>query len=322
MNWTKILFILFFFSSCESSVKNYIPKSSGKINTVTVVIENSMWNGLVGEEIRQSFASEFKGLPQQEPVFSLKQIPPSTFSGFTRESRNILFVKKSVKDTFFIKKNKYAYPQVFVNFSAKSEKKIIQKIIKHKRSVISEIKKEEIKENQKRIKISTLKKNELKPLLSIDIKIPSAYKIFKKGKGNIIWFQRDTEKGTVNFLVYSLEKKDIDQFTLNKIISMRDSVGKAFLPGRNKNSYMITESAYEPYIKKVKIKGFESIETRGTWEVKNDFMAGPFINYIIKDIINNRVLVLEGFVFSPSSKKRDLIFELEAISKSLEIYRK
>jgi hypothetical protein len=103
---------------------------------------------------------------------------------------------------------------------------------------------------------------------------------------------------------------------------MRDSVGKAFLPGRNKNSYMITESAYEPYIKKVKIKGFESIETRGTWEVKNDFMAGPFINYIIKDIINNRVLVLEGFVFSPSSKKRDLIFELEAISKSLEIYRK
>ena len=85
---------------------------------------------------------------------------------------------------------------------------------------------------------------------------------------------------------------------------------------------MTTEKAYKPYVKKTRIKGFNSIETRGTWELKNDFMAGPFLNYIINDTVNKRFLIVEGFVFSPSSRKRDMIFELEAIFKSLKIYKK
>ena len=48
-------------------------------------------------------------------------------------------------------------------------------------------------------------------------------------------------------------------------------------------------------------------------------MAGPFLNYIIKDPENNRLLVLEGFIFAPSTNKRDYMFELEAILKSLKI---
>ena len=54
------------------------------------------------------------------------------------------------------------------------------------------------------------------------------------------------------------------------------------------------------------------------WEVKNDFMAGPFINYMISDSIKKNWLVLEGFCFAPSLKKRDLMFELNTILKSVE----
>ena len=32
------------------------------------------------------------------------------------------------------------------------------------------------------------------------------------------------------------------------------------------------------------IDGKKAYETRGKWEVKNDFMAGPFLNYTVKDI--------------------------------------
>ena len=65
----------------------------------------------------------------------------------------------------------------------------------------------------------------------------------------------------------------------------------------------------------------QTVETRGTWEVKNDYMAGPFLNYIIQDTINNRLLVMEGFVFSPSIQKRNYMVELEAIFRSLKIYK-
>ena len=111
-------------------------------------------------------------------------------------------------------------------------------------------------------------------------------------------------------------------YDLQKIIELRDSIGKIFVPGRNVGSYMLTEKAYEPYFKRMKIKEFNAIETRGTWELKNDFMAGPFLNYMINDTVNNRFLMLDGFVFSPSSRKREMIFEIEAIYKSLKIYKK
>ena len=322
MNYIKTIILIIFLSSCQGPTSNYKPKSSGNINTVTVVITNSLWKGLVGVKIRESFASEFFGLPQQEPVFSLKQITPDIFSGFTRESRNILLIQKKERDTFFLEKNKFARPQVIANIFGKNSIKIIQNITNNKSKIISEIKKNEVKEKQKRIRISTLNKTNLKTLLSIDLKMPSAYEIYKQEEGKIIWFQRDTDKGTVNVLAYELNKDFIKVSSLKEIIKIRDSIGKLFLPGRNENSHMITEKAYEPYIKKTRISGLEAIETRGTWEVKNDFMAGPFLNYIIKDTLNKRNIVLEGFVFSPSSKKRNLIFELEAIFRSLKIYKK
>ena len=46
------------------------------------------------------------------------------------------------------------------------------------------------------------------------------------------------------------------------------------------------------------------LETRGTWEVKGDFMGGPYLNYIVEDKVNIRFLLLEGFVFAPSKRKR------------------
>jgi hypothetical protein len=62
----------------------------------------------------------------------------------------------------------------------------------------------------------------------------------------------------------------------------------------------------------------ETFETKGTWQLENDYMSGPFINYSILDKKNNRILVLEGFCYAPSKEKRDLMFELEAIIKSVK----
>ncbi len=82
---------------------------------------------------------------------------------------------------------------------------------------------------------------------------------------------------------------------------------------------MISEKEYLPYQKKVNYYGIKMLETRGTWEVKGDFMGGPFLNYLVEDKLNDRVLFIEGFVFAPSKRKRDNIIELEAIIKSLKL---
>ena len=106
---------------------------------------------------------------------------------------------------------------------------------------------------------------------------------------------------------------------INDIIKMRDSIGKAHIPGPLEGSYMITEEAYTPYLNETIIDNKPALLTKSTWEVKNAFMAGPFINYIIEDKINNRLIVIEGFTFAPSAVKRNHMFELEAIIRSVQI---
>jgi hypothetical protein len=85
---------------------------------------------------------------------------------------------------------------------------------------------------------------------------------------------------------------------------------------------MVTEPAFSPYLSKTKIYNKETFETKGNWELLHDFMSGPFINYAIVDKPNHRILVVEGFCYAPSKQKRDLMFELEAVIKSMQFLKK
>ena len=58
--------------------------------------------------------------------------------------------------------------------------------------------------------------------------------------------------------------------------------------------------------------------TKGMWEVKKDFMAGPFVNYKVKDEKNDQWIIVEGFAFAPSLSKRDYMFELNTIISSFK----
>ena len=122
----------------------------------------------------------------------------------------------------------------------------------------------------------------------------------------------------MNIISYSIPKKQFNFFNSKRIISIRDSIGKLYVPGRLKGSYMITEKAFKPFFYKSKKESKTLYITKGTWEVHNDFMAGPFINYFIEDINNNRWIVIEGFTFAPSTKKRDYMFELETILNTIK----
>ena len=76
---------------------------------------------------------------------------------------------------------------------------------------------------------------------------------------------------------------------------------------------------YKPNTQEIRINGKKVFETRGLWEVKGQFMAGPFLNYQIKtNSKNNQQIMLDGFVYSPGTDKREYIFELEAIMRSLK----
>ena len=59
--------------------------------------------------------------------------------------------------------------------------------------------------------------------------------------------------------------------------------------------------------------GGYAVETRGLWEVENDFMGGPFISYTFIDQENNKVITLDGYVYNPNDVKKNYLRQLEGI---------
>ena len=305
--------------SCDKEVKNFKPQSSGRINSISVIIDKSSWDGKIGDAIRDKYASEFIGLPQVEEAFTLNYIPYEAFTGFGRTARNIIYINKKKQDKPRMIRDRYARPQLFLEVSGLDNESIIQGISSSFEFSSAQFQNGEITENKNRILNSLLKDTGLDSL-NISLNIPSAYSVFKN-ESETVWLQKPLMNGTSNLIVKDLNSSvyDFEKINLNDVVSLRDSIGKEFIPGRVENSYMITEKEYLPYISYQTVNGFEAIETRGTWEVKGDYMGGPFINYIIKDTLNNSLLYVEGFVFSPSQRKRDKMIELEAVIKSMVI---
>ena len=305
--------------SCDKEVKNFKPQSSGRINSISVIIDKPSWDGKIGDAIREKYASEFIGLPQVEEAFTLNYIPYEAFTGFGRTARNVIYINKKKQDKPRMIRDRYARPQLFLEVSGLDNESIIQGISSSFEFPSSQFQNGEITENKNRILNSLLKDTGLDSL-NISLKIPSAYSVFKN-EPETVWLQKPLKNGTSNLIIKDLKSSvfDFEKINLNDVVSLRDSIGKEFIPGRVENSYMITEKEYLPYSSYQTVNGFEAIETRGTWEVKGDYMGGPFINYIIKDTLNNSLLYVEGFVFSPSQRKRDKMIELEAVIKSMVI---
>ena len=305
--------------SCDKEVKNFKPQSSGRINSISVIIDKPSWDGKIGDAIRDKYASEFIGLPQVEEAFTLNYIPYEAFTGFGRTARNIIYINKKKQDKPRMIRDRYARPQLFLEVSGLDNESIIQGISSSFEFSSAQFQNGEITENKNRILNSLLKDTGLDSL-NISLKIPSAYSLFKN-EPETVWLQKPLKNGTSNLIIKDLKSSlsDFEKINLNDVVSLRDSIGKEFIPGRVENSYMITEKEYLPYISYQTVNGFDAIETRGTWEVKGDYMGGPFINYIIKDTLNNSLLYVEGFVFSPSQRKRDKMIELEAVIKSMVI---
>ncbi|MCP9199309.1 DUF4837 family protein [Gramella sp. GC03-9] len=318
-----LLASIFFIISCKDTKEKpnsrILSDSSGNINQLTVVIENNLWEGEVGEAIRDNFAAPVDGLPQDEPLFSLSQIPPQTFSGFVRNSRIFLKIENGNPGIDIIS-DEFARPQKGVVIQGQNSEEIIEVINKESDSIIKMLKKTELTEKQRRIRKSLKTDETLEEKFGISMKFPTAYR-YAKEDDDFVWIRKEIPKGNMEILVYEvpISKLENDSSVIANITKMRDSIGEAQIPGPVEGSYMITEKAYAPYLFETEIDGKFAYETRGTWEVKNAFMAGPFINYAIKDEKNDRFIILEGFVFSPSRGKRDNVFELDAILQSAKV---
>lgn len=310
-------------SSCkEDKESRYVPESIGAINSLAVVMDNELWQGEAGDKVREYFAAPVAGLTMEEPLFTINYMPPSVFTGSIQHTRSVLYIIKDSTSKGLIKTDVYAKPQKVGVISGTNVQDIVKNIEANAGEIIKAFKGLEITEAQKRFQRSLNKETVLTDNFGITLDVPSAYRVGRQ-EDNFVWYSRQVPKGEMNLIVYAMPDDYFknDSTLVKDIIRMRDSIGSVYVPGEDiagKQNHMVTEKYLAPQVYPTDIGGKKGVEVRGLWEMSDYPMGGPYLMYIINDKANNRKLIAEGFTFAPATQKRDNMFELEAIIKSIK----
>lgn len=306
------------FYSCTEKVEDK-PESVCKINSLTIAINDQLWSGEVGDSLRKKFAAPVDGLPQEEPLFTIQQFPVKLFDAHKDSNTNLILIKKEEKSSYRLVHNKYMNPQNLVVISGKSISEIVNFIEQNGDSLIDIFRETEIKRNQALIRKQLFSDEKIRKKFKVSLDVPETFQYVME-KPNFIWMKKEILSGNTSILIYKVPFKTLlkDDNIVNNIISMRDIVGSRYIKGKNKNTSMITEESYAPYFDITVVDKKRAYETKGTWELKGDYMSGSFINYAILNREKKEFLIIEGFCYAPSTSKRDLMMELEAIIKSVQ----
>ena len=323
----RINFISFVFfslvivlSSCRND-SNMRKKVTGKAGELVVVIPKETWNGSVGKTIRHALAQPQLSLPQEEPLFDLISVPPVAFKDIFKSSRNIVNVRISPTiDTSRVefKKDIWAWPQAVVNIQAKSDEDFATVFNLNSDKIVAYMLKAERNRLMSNYASYSDKavKGSLEKDLKISLTVPIGFKIANQGP-DFMWMRYDTPDIMQGIAVYSIPYRSDSTFTTNYLVAKRDSVMKKYIEGPTSGSYMTTEHRLPPTFNVFKFKNNYATEMRGLWRVENDFMGGPFISLAVLDAANNRVVILDGFVYAPRFDKRNYLRQVEAMIYSL-----
>ncbi|HSD07847.1 DUF4837 family protein [Flavobacterium sp.] len=295
-------------------------KSSGEINTISVVIDDQLWNGIVGDSIRNKFASPVEGLSKEEPRFDINQFPIDVMEGFVTKSRTIIVVKESTKNYFAIKKDQYATPQTVVHITGKSLADILKIIEKRTPQIIKIIEEGEIKAHQQLLNDSVLDAEIIQQQFQLTLKIPKKYTYVLKNK-SFIWLKKEFQSGSNSLIISQLPLSLInsEDNVLEKVIKVHDSIGALYIKGKERTSSLYIDKSYPLYLSQLTLDGKPAYEIKGVWRTKDNFMFGAFANYLIVDSKNKRIVYLDGFCYVPSQDRRDYMHELESIIKGIKI---
>lgn len=347
MRGLLLLVTLALASSCNQLVstdKSTLPISGGVADEVMVVGDQAVWDGPVGDALRKLFETPFPITPQFESTIKVSFVPYDKMSDLLRRHRNILFIADLSSNTatsdfvveslgeeytskalldptkFFATQSEvWARPQQVMVLFGNSQEQMVKNINERGQKIVSRIQKFDmehkympalhIEEPQAEI-TDILRKN-----FGFTMYVPSSFYIAKNDK-DLLWLRRDIDKVGMHVFIYTVPLDSIP-FTSETAIKLRDQLGK-LVSSEIDSTYMVSDTVLPFEHFDINVAGLPAIDTRGLWSMENDFMGGPFINYLLLDTKNKRLIMLDGFIYAPGEKKKIQLRYLQAMFSTLK----
>ncbi len=308
--------------SCKSSGKALLPNVSGKAGEVIVVIDKDSWEGNLGNEVRGLLARDCEFLPQREPLYSLVNLAPGSFTDLFKYHRNIVIfnVDSTVqKQGVVYRTDVWARPQCVIQVNASCADSAIVVMQENGENVAGAIEQAE----RNRVIANTLLYEEgllgdvVSEMIGGRVHFPMGYNL-KKRTDDFIWIADEKQYTIQGVFIYKYPATEEDPFTVEHIIAHRDAFLQKYVPGMFDNTYMITSQYITPGLKFLRYHDLDFAETRGLWEVYNDFMGGPFVSHSFYSKDGKDIIVLEAWVYAAKYDKRQYLRQVESLLYSFE----
>ncbi len=309
------------FASCDKT--SYFPKASGRPYEVMVVMDSVEWKAPHGRALFDVLDTDVPMLPQSERSFRISQVEVKHFDRMLNIFRNIIIV--NIDRTQFTRtkmkfaRDKYALDQVVLTINSPSKEEFQQFCIEHRQDIVDFFTKMEMNRLVKELKKENSKVTMqlAKEVLGCEMYAPKELQSYKKGT-DFVWTSNNTPAGMMSIVMYAFPYAGPHIFTKEYLAHKRDSVMKINIPGEKPNMHMTTDTLCT-VVKPIVVHGQYAMEMRGLWYMENDCMGGPYVSHHRVDTENNRVVVVEGFVYAPEKMKRGYIRRLEGSLYTLKL---
>ncbi len=316
------LAVLALFAGCKNT-KALLPNVSGKAGEIIVVIEKEDWEGTLGNDVRELLASDCPWLAQKEPLYSLVNVPPGGFGDLFKIHRNIVFfsIGSHVDSTGVLyRRDVWAAPQCLVQVNARSSEEASRALATDGKKIVGFIEQAE----RDRVIGNCIRYEER----SITEKVgevfggsphfPMGYKL-KKLTPDFGWIADEKQYTIQGILIYRYPATGAsDELSVDNIIAKRNEILQLNVPGMFENTWMTTGDYMPPQLEFFRYRGRDFAQVRGLWEVKNDYMGGPFVSHSFYSPDGEYVIVAEAFVYAPKYDKRQYLRQVESILFSWE----
>lgn len=325
--------LIFLLASCtdKKEGERQLQDSMGQPSEVILVLPNGEHKGPLADSLTAVLTSAVPGLNQAEDYFRLSRIPSTMDKAETKKmhSRVVVKIDPTLKAAQMgTAKNVYVRPQTEVMLAAPNVDALLQYLSEKKQDVLDVLLEGQLQNQAAYLREHASKKvsKELKAALGCTVSAPEDITFTKNGK-DFLWASNRKSEKQLNMVFYRLPYHGEEMNDAKALCHLRDSVMKENIPGSEPDQWMETVweneepvvTASTIYTFSMDDDGEKSTTTmRGLWQMHNGAMGGPFVAKFYYDSSTNEILVCEGFVFSPSTEKRDLIRRLEAALLTFE----
>lgn len=314
---TVLLLTVLLLASCRGGTETLLPSVSGKAGEVVVAMDRENWEGALGNQARELLAGDCPYLVMQEPMFALVNISPTGFPDMFKIHRNIVFfdINPQLDTTgVFYRYNQWARPQIVVQVCAYDAEGASELLRQQGSVIVSAIEQAE----RDRVIGNTMLYEEgdiakaISEIFPGTLHFPVGYKL-RKATENFIWVANDKQYVYQDVLIYRYPADKEHPFSSENIIRHRNEIMQENVPGMFENTYMTTSDFFIPQIEYLRYRGRDFVQTRGMWEVKNDYMGGPFVSHSFYSPDGKDIIVVEAFVYAPRYNKRQYLRQVESL---------